>query len=105
MINSIVSVSASFNNCGDYNTNEVYKKNLRQQYQYVFLNPHLKTYSVFLGELKVWWASIMLTNVTEYVLMMEDFNLTTKNNTHSGEGDGDQKVEDSQIIMYLAIGM
>ena len=49
----------------------------------------------------------MLTSqiVTEYALMMEDFNLTTKNITHSGEGDGDQKVEDSQIIMYLAIGM
>ena len=51
----------------------------------------------------------MLTsqNVSEYALMMEDFNfnLTTKNITHSGGGDGDQKVEDSQIIMYLAIGM
>ena len=47
----------------------------------------------------------MLTSQTEYALMMEDINLTTKNITHSGEGDGDQKVEDSQIIMYLAIGM
>ena len=43
-------------------------------------------------------------NVTEYALLMEDFNLTTNNITPSGEGDDDQKVGDSQIIMYLAIG-
>ena len=49
----------------------------------------------------------MLTsqNITGYFVAIEDFNLTTENITHIDEGDGDDKVENSQIIMYLAIGM